>query len=146
MKPLKEMRLGNYPLSNPVGKFLDWENGVVGKEGGELREGIAAEGRGEVRAKARDKESRLFSREGFMLNSWGLDEWVRWGGEFLTVGEWLDSGGGNGERRWAPKLMFVISLHWYVGMSLGLTNSMARCVENGNNEYYCIWNENKEDS
>lgn len=41
---------------------------MVGKEGRE-REGIAREGSGEVRAKARDKESRFLSREGFVLSS-----------------------------------------------------------------------------
>lgn len=37
-----------YPFSSPVGKFLDWENGVMGATGVdlELREGIAEEERG----------------------------------------------------------------------------------------------------
>lgn len=42
---------------------------MVGKEGGDLREGVAREGSGEVRAKARDKESRFLRREGFALSS-----------------------------------------------------------------------------
>ena len=96
------MEFAGYPFSNPVAKFLDWANGVVGRESWELREGIVREGSGEDRAKARDKESILFRKEGFLLNSWRLhDDGVGGWGGFLMVEERVDNGG-NGERRWAP--------------------------------------------
>lgn len=50
-----------YPFSSPTFKFLAWENGVVREvEGGwELSEGIAEEGNGEVKVRARARERRL---------------------------------------------------------------------------------------
>lgn len=53
-----------------MARFFDSENGVVGKEGREFREGIARDGRGEERDKAMDMVTRFLSREdGFGCNS-----------------------------------------------------------------------------
>lgn len=44
----KNVKPEKYPFSSPVGKFLDWEKGVVGASRGDLEliEGIAEEERG----------------------------------------------------------------------------------------------------
>lgn len=72
------MRSKKYPFSNPVSKFLDCENGVVGKSGDdwEFKEGIAKEGSGEDRVTATAKEIRLDRKTGFELGFCKLADMV----------------------------------------------------------------------
>lgn len=68
--PLYKTGIRKYPFSKPVGKFLDWEKGVVGgtNGGAEFRGGIAKDGNGEVKVvTASARESRLDQTIGFGL-------------------------------------------------------------------------------
>ncbi|KAG5617874.1 hypothetical protein H5410_017698 [Solanum commersonii] len=63
----------NYPFWSPVGKFLDWENGVMGATGEdlELREGIAEEGKGATSETATASGSTFDQKDGiFDTHRW----------------------------------------------------------------------------
>jgi len=100
----KKWETSEYPFSNPTGKFLDWEKGVVGArrgacdcEGSEFREGSAKVGNGELRAIERESDRRLVRRECLWSELWKLVVGMREGKGVVLCGLGIGFGGG---RRW----------------------------------------------